>query len=116
MTRISDMTTQRLAAASCALGLLAYAGLTTLFSVPEASAFDDGGPPAQIELTGVARDFRERTVAMGHPDFEVEPDHGVNMSELLTLNTFELSSEFVYDPAVEQLFKFAGDDDVWVFD
>jgi len=241
MSSKADMTTQRLAAASCALGLLAYAGLTTLFSGSEAAAFQAGGPPAQIELTGIVRDFRERTVPMGHPDFEVTPDHGfklycgnvspylgadgkpvytgaghkvlenwtddhdrpicyhvaqahpapgdsdgtwgaadtggidspdgfrqwfrdipgINMSKLLTLTlvrqvdgtyvfdnevdplysslggffpiedqllgnpggfpdrnfhfTFELSSEFVYDPAGEQLFKFMGDDDMWVF-
>ena len=58
MSRKADMTTQRLAAASCALGLLAYAGLTTLFSGSEAAAFQAGGPPAQIELTGIGRDFR----------------------------------------------------------
>ena len=240
-TRITNMTTQRLTEASCALGLLAYVGLTTLFSVPEASAFQAGGPPAQIELIGIVRDFRERTVAMGHPDFEAHPVHGfklycgnvspylspagkpaftgtghkvvqnwtddhgrpicyhvaeaypapgdsngtwgpadsggidsevgfkqwfrdmpgINMSMLLTLTlvrqldgtyvfddrvdplysdlggffpiedqlfgnpggypdrnfhfTFELSTEFVYDPDAEQLFKFVGDDDVWVF-
>ncbi len=236
------MKTERLATASCALGLLTSVGVTSLVSGPEAVA-DPGEnePPATIELRGLVRDFRERSVPMGHPDFEVTPGHGyniycgnispylgedgkpvftgqghkvnrnwrdgadrpicyrvaetypasgdkpgewgpadtggiesensfahwyrdapgVNMSEHLTLTlvrqddgtyvfdnrfdplyaelggffpiedrlygnpdgfpdrnfhfTFELQSEFVYDPDANQLFRFEGDDDVWVF-
>ena len=33
-------------------------------------------PPTTVSLTGVVRDFRERTVAGGHPDFERRPAHG----------------------------------------
>ena len=33
-------------------------------------------PPASIELTGIVRDFTERTAEGGHPDFERKPDHG----------------------------------------
>lgn len=33
-------------------------------------------PPEFIELTGVVRDFRERTVQGGHPDFERRPANG----------------------------------------
>jgi len=32
--------------------------------------------PESIVLTGVVRDFRERTAEGGHPDFERRPDHG----------------------------------------
>lgn len=32
--------------------------------------------PAYIDLTGVVRDFREKTVNGGHPDFEQKPDYG----------------------------------------
>ena len=32
--------------------------------------------PATIELTGIVRDFRERTVPDGHPDFERQPATG----------------------------------------
>lgn len=32
--------------------------------------------PEQVVLTGVVRDFRERTVENGHPDFERKPDSG----------------------------------------
>jgi fibro-slime domain-containing protein len=34
------------------------------------------GAPDRIELSGIVRDFRERTVAGGHPDFERKPDAG----------------------------------------
>lgn len=37
---------------------------------------DGAGPPATITLTGVVRDFRERTKPGGHPDFEAVPVHG----------------------------------------
>ncbi|UCD75790.1 MAG: fibro-slime domain-containing protein [Phycisphaerales bacterium] len=33
-------------------------------------------PPQAIELTGVVRDFRERSDPQGHPDFERKPDLG----------------------------------------
>lgn len=77
--RTSKMNTHRLATASCALGVLTYAGLSTLFSGPEATAEPGEDPPAQIQLTGHVRDFREHTVTMGHPDFEVTPEHGYNL-------------------------------------
>ena len=32
--------------------------------------------PEQIELTGIVRDFKERTDPDGHPDFERRPDRG----------------------------------------
>jgi fibro-slime domain-containing protein len=37
------------------------------------------GPPATIELTGIVRDFDERTVEGGHPDFERRPDNGFGL-------------------------------------
>ncbi len=40
----------------------------------EAAAQDD--PPESIELTGIVRDFHERTHPQGHPDFENRPDRG----------------------------------------
>ncbi len=69
--------TYRLATASCALGVLTYAGVMSLVSANKAAADGAQGPPATLELTGVVRDFREHTVDEGgHPDFEVLPDHG----------------------------------------
>ncbi len=70
------MSTHRLATASCAIGLLTYVGLTSLVSSPQAAAGDEAGPPELLQLTGVVRDFRERSVSGGHPDFEVIPDDG----------------------------------------
>jgi fibro-slime domain-containing protein len=40
---------------------------------------DAGGPPATIALTGIVRDFAERTVEGGHPDFERKPDGGFGL-------------------------------------
>ncbi len=71
------MNTNRLATASCALGMLAYAGAMSLISADKAAATEPEGPPATLELVGVVRDFREHSAAQGgHPDFEVRPDHG----------------------------------------
>ncbi len=235
------MSTDRIAAVACAMGTLIFAGLMSIWSTPATAdpPGDDDGPPDYIRLTGLVRDFRERTAEGGHPDFERRPDHGmghyvgniapdlgpdrrpmfiglggkvsqqwrdsegrpicyllydpgrgdqegafggadpggidsidsffswyhdipgVNMSKLLTLTlvrqedgtyvfddkldpryvalggffpieddlfgnpggqpdrnfhfTFELHTEFVYDAAAVRYFKFAGDDDVWVF-
>jgi len=39
-------------------------------------AHADEDPPETLELTGVVRDFKERTVQGGHPDFERQPDGG----------------------------------------
>ena len=37
---------------------------------------DEDPPPATLELTGVVRDFKERTAQGGHPDFERQPNGG----------------------------------------
>jgi fibro-slime domain-containing protein len=42
---------------------------------PSATGSPDENPD-QITLTGVVRDFIERTEENGHPDFERQPDHG----------------------------------------
>lgn len=36
-------------------------------------------PPEELVLTGVVRDFKERTDPDGHPDFERQPAHGFAM-------------------------------------
>jgi fibro-slime domain-containing protein len=72
------MTTTRIATASCALGMLAYVGITGIVAGPQAQASEGEGPPQVLELQGIVRDFRERTVEGGHPDFEVQPDAGFN--------------------------------------
>ena len=40
------------------------------------TASGGAGDPEEIRLTGVVRDFRERTDPGGHPDFELRPDEG----------------------------------------
>jgi fibro-slime domain-containing protein len=55
------------------LGLLTAAGFVALSFATDAS----GDPDEQsITLTGVVRDFRERSVSGGHPDFERKPTAG----------------------------------------
>lgn len=58
--------------------LTAAAATVAVMAIPAGAADVDGAadPPAQLELTGVVRDFRERTARGGHPDFEREPDYG----------------------------------------
>jgi len=56
------------------LGVFAAAGVMGMMCCPDALA--GGAEPESIELVGVIRDFRERTDAQGHPDFERKPDHG----------------------------------------
>ena len=48
---------------------------STPSGAPEGS-IEAASPPAQIVLTGIVRDFRERSKAGGHPDFEVQPVGG----------------------------------------
>ncbi len=71
------MSTHRLATASCALGMLCYALISSL--VNDAQADGAGEPPATLELQGTVRDFREYSEEHGHPDFEVSPDHGFKL-------------------------------------
>jgi fibro-slime domain-containing protein len=54
------------------------AGALVGLAAPAAVAVssEDEGPPATIELTGVVRDFHERSHELGHPDFERRPSAG----------------------------------------
>lgn len=53
--------------------LLSVSHTSRAIALPDPTPPD---PPTSISLTGVVRDFRERTVANGHPDFEITPTHG----------------------------------------
>ncbi len=73
-----------------ALGLATAAGLVLAPALAGTSGSDGalngdgnnpsppsyGNLPAQITLTGVVRDFKERTATNGHPDFEKKPTGG----------------------------------------
>jgi fibro-slime domain-containing protein len=58
-----------------AIGLTVLAGGVALALV-EAAAASNPNLPETVTLTGVVRDFRERTVAGGHTDFEFRPVAG----------------------------------------
>ncbi len=63
---------------SVRLGVPAAAGLVSL-AVVQGTTGDDPvlqGRPEVLELTGIVRDFQERWVPSGHPDFERRPDLG----------------------------------------
>lgn len=60
----------RLTCAIMAAGALAYIGFLGALTAGE------GDPPDAIDLTGTVRDFRERSVEDGHPDFERVPFGG----------------------------------------
>ncbi|MGA1016494.1 MAG: fibro-slime domain-containing protein [Phycisphaerales bacterium] len=56
--------------------IVSTAALLTLVAAPTAPAQD---VPERFTLTGVVRDFKERSVADGHPDFERAPDNGFGL-------------------------------------
>lgn len=64
--------------ASSTIGLVATVGFLSLTSVAPSSSASASPPLAQqvIQLTGVVRDFKERTKPGGHPDFERQPAGG----------------------------------------
>jgi fibro-slime domain-containing protein len=62
------------------MGLCALVGTAGLLAMPgqplSASESLDEGTPETIELTGIVRDFKEKSKPGGHPDFELKPDKG----------------------------------------
>lgn len=56
--------------------LIAAAGLTAGLAGANATSDPFAALPANLSLTGVVRDFRERSVTGGHPDFERQPTAG----------------------------------------
>ena len=58
------------------VGALAVAGSIT---IPAVADGDEEEMPEILQLTGIVRDFRERTEESGHPDFERKPDHGFGL-------------------------------------
>jgi len=59
-------------------GLIAASGLAMVSAPSHSDADVDryASLPGTIQLTGVVRDFKERTAAGGHPDFERQPTSG----------------------------------------
>mgnify|MGYP001079150696 CR=1 FL=1 len=60
-------------AVSLKFGFLAAAGAMGALWLAPAPA-QAGDVPDKIELSGIVRDFRERSDPQGHPDFEQRPD------------------------------------------
>jgi fibro-slime domain-containing protein len=58
-----------------ALGAAGAVAIIAALAGDEVQAAGEGSPE-YFDLTGVVRDFRERTVEGGHPDFERRPDEG----------------------------------------
>lgn len=44
--------------------------------IPVTQTLAQSSPPQELKLTGIVRDFIERTKSGGHPDFEQKPDAG----------------------------------------
>lgn len=59
----------------CGMAACATVAGAMLISVP---SFADS-PPAQIQLTGLVRDFRAHDKPSGHPDFQVAPNLGFGL-------------------------------------
>lgn len=64
------------------LGFLFAVGSAGLLALPSMQSAADAeedvsGPPDYIEITGIVRDFHERTHPEGHPDFECMPQNGL---------------------------------------
>jgi len=55
---------------------LMAAGALAGLAAPAAVALAQEAPPATLELTGIVRDFHERSHPDGHPDFERRPSAG----------------------------------------
>jgi fibro-slime domain-containing protein len=74
------MTSRRLLTTGSALGVFgAVAAISVLNAPPQkavARAAAAESPPETLYLTGIARDFIERTKANGHPDMERQPSLG----------------------------------------
>lgn len=73
------------------LSLLALAGITLSGVAMPAFASDDpyANLPSSLVLTGTVRDFKERTVSGGHPDFEKQPTAGFGVYMKMVANELD---------------------------
>lgn len=63
--------------AASLLSAMTVGVLLTNVGTVEATAGPNDQLPSTIRLTGVVRDFKERSVSGGHPDFELNPTRGM---------------------------------------
>jgi fibro-slime domain-containing protein len=66
-------------AGSSTLTFIAVAGLLTILSNQQTDATANNAMPDTVQLTGLARDFIERSKAGGHTDFEQVPTGGYGL-------------------------------------
>lgn len=90
------MTTNRIATACCALGMLTYVGLSSVLSGPDSAATPSGDPLEVIEFTGNVGDSHDRTHPQGHPDLEQRPEHGFAWSSANTATTISEDDKPVF--------------------
>lgn len=65
--------------------------------------------PATIELTGIVRDFRERSVTGGHSDFEKQPDSGFGCYVQEAADELDADRKPVFRSAGKKVNSFARD-------
>ena len=70
------MASRRLLSTRPTLVALGYVGVIAVMAVTNAPVRAQDDPPDVIYLTGIVRDFKEKTVPGGHPDFENRPSNG----------------------------------------
>ncbi len=70
------MASRRFLSARPTLVALGYVGVIAVVAVNNAPVRAQDDPPDVIFLTGIVRDFKEKTDPGGHPDFENRPDNG----------------------------------------
>lgn len=87
------------------LRLIAAAGLAAALA-STASAQSSGGAgdqyanlPSSIKLTGVIRDFQERSVTNGHPDFELNPSGGFGHFQGIVKDELDKDGKPVFNSA-----------------
>ena len=70
------MASPRFLSTRSTLVALGYVGTIAVMAVTNAPVRAQESPPDVIYLTGIVRDFKEKTVQGGHPDFENKPSNG----------------------------------------
>ncbi len=70
------MARPRFLSARSTLVALGYVGVIAVVAVNNAPVRAQDDPPDVIFLTGIVRDFKEKTAQGGHPDFENKPSNG----------------------------------------
>ncbi len=88
------------------LRLVAAAGIAVAAMAPTVLAQTSGDSgdqyanlPASITLTGVVRDFQERSVTNGHPDFELNPSGGFGHFQGIVKDELDAEGKPVFNSA-----------------